>query len=227
MIKRNQDGAVNGLMLSLIATVVLLLAVAGFAVWAFSSRQQYKNDVDAKINAAVTVAKAQAAQVEQQELIQAEKQPYLSYNGPPQYGAISFQYPKTWSAYINTSGIDSGSVYVDGYFMPSILSSVNDQTANFALRVQILNQAYSQVVQQLQSQAQNPKSGITVTAFKLPKLPNVIGVEASGYLSVAPNNVATMIVMPDRTNTIQFWTDGTAYLSDFNNIIVPSFDFSP
>jgi hypothetical protein len=52
MIKHNQDGAVNGVAVSLIFTVILLLGSLGFGFWAFSSREDYKNHSDAKSAAA-------------------------------------------------------------------------------------------------------------------------------------------------------------------------------
>src|ERR1700685_2664986 len=104
MIKHNQDGAVNGLEISLVTAVILLVVTAVFAGWAFSSRQDYKNHVDAKIQTAVGIAKNKAAAREKVQLAQDEKQPYNTYQGLPQYGSISFEYPRTWSAYVNANG---------------------------------------------------------------------------------------------------------------------------
>ena len=221
MIKHNQDVAVNSLVISLVLVVILLVAAAVFGSWAFSSRQDYKNNVDGKIKVAVAVAQAQSVVTEKAQLAQDEKQPYNTYQGPPQNGSISFQYPRTWSAYVNSSG-SSGSALLDGYFMPPVLSSVNDQTANFSLRVQVLNQTYASIVQQLQGQ-----KTLTSSAYTLPLVPSVVGVEVSGSLQVTPGSTGVMIILPDRTNTIEIWTDGTAYLSDFNSIILPHFSFSP
>jgi hypothetical protein len=224
MIKHNQDGAINGLVISLILAVTLLVLIVIFAGWAFMSRQDYKNNVDAKIQVAVAAKQAQDTITEKTQLAQDEKQPYYTYQGPPQYGSISFQYPRTWSAYVNSSG--SGSALIDGYFMPPILSSVSDQTANFALRVQVLNQSYSQSLQGITGQS-GRSSAITSTAYSLKLVPSVVGVEVSGALSVAQGSTATMVMLPDRTNTIEIWTDGTTYLSDFNSVILPTFSFSP
>lgn len=227
MIKHNQDGTINGLGVSLVLAVILLVATIVFAGWAFSSREDYKNNVDAKIAVAVAAAKAQAATTERAELAQEEKQPYYTYQGPPQYGSISFQYPRTWSAYVNDSGSNS-SALLDGYFMPPILSSVTDQTANFALRVQVLSQAYSQSLEQITSSAASGKpDSITSTAYSLKLVPSVVGVEVKGPLTVGQGTEVTMVILPDRTNTIEIWTDGTAYLDDFNNVILPTFSFSP
>lgn len=106
--------------------------------------------------------------------------------------------------------------------MPPILSSVSDQTANFALRVRVLSQPYSQIVQQLQGQ-----KALISRAYTLPLVPSNVGVEVSGPLQVAPGSTGVMVILPDRTNTIEIWTDGTAYQSDFNSIILSHFSFSP
>jgi hypothetical protein len=221
MIKHNQDGAVNSLMISLVLAVVLLVLAAVFAGWAFSSRQDYKNNVDGKIKVAVAVAQVQAATTEKAQLAQDEKQPYYTYQGPPQYGSISFQYPRTWSAYVNVSG-SNGSALLDGYFMPPILSSVNDSTANFALRVQVLNQPYAQIIKQLQGQ-----KTLTSSTYTLPLVPSAVGVKVSGPLQVTPGSTGVMVIVPDRTNTIEIWSDGAAFQSDFNTVILPHFSFSP
>ena len=52
MRKLNQDGAVSGLALSFGLSVILLVAAISFSAWAFSSRQDYKDNVDEKIQAA-------------------------------------------------------------------------------------------------------------------------------------------------------------------------------
>lgn len=83
MIKHNQDGAVNSLVISLVLAIILLVSAAVFGGWAFSSRQDYKNNVDGKIKVAVAAAQVQSAITEKAQLAQDEKQPYYTYQGPP------------------------------------------------------------------------------------------------------------------------------------------------
>jgi hypothetical protein len=225
MIKHNQVGAVSGIAISLVMTITILVFVLIFGVWAFMSRQDYKNNVDAKIQVAVQAAKQQAAVTENAEYNQQVKQPYLSFQGPEQYGSISFKYPKTWNAYINGVGASSSNL-INGYFVPGILTTVSDGTIDFALRIQVLTQPYAGIVQGFTSQAA-AAHGITANAYTLPLVPNTVGVEVSGPLSVATSGgTATMVILPERTNTIEIWTDGSQYLSDFNNVLA-SFSFSP
>lgn len=223
MIKHNQNGAVSGLGISLILAVILLVVTMAFAAWAFSSRQSYKNDADAKINAAVSVAQQQAAAAETIKLAQDEKQPLNTYYGPEQYGSIVVKYPRTWSGYVDDTDT-SNTALVNGYFAPGVVPSLTNQSSIFALQVQVVNQSYNQTLQNLT--AAGSGTPITSTAYALPKLPSVVGVELSGALNAGQTTNVTMVVLPVRADTIEISTVGNTYLSDFNNIILKNFSFS-
>jgi hypothetical protein len=228
MIKHNQDGAISGLTISLVLAIVLLLAVAIFAGWAFSSRQDYKNNADVKIHAAVVATQGQDAIAQKAAIAAAIKYPYDTFNGPEQYGSISFQYPKTWSAYVSGIGVNATGM-IDGFFAPGILTASTDGTEDFALRVQILGQAYNQVAQGYVAQAAGTNAQVTAAAYTLPRVPDVVGLEVVGAIPgiIPQGDTATMIILPERTNTIEIWSDGTANLSDFNNVVLKTFTFSP
>ena len=154
--------------------------------------------------------------------------PLRAYNGPEAYGSIVVNYPKTWSAYVDDSG--SSNTPVDGYFNPGTVPSIGNSTSSiFALRVQVLNQPYATVLQTYSSQSSNQQNPVTITAYSLPKVPKAVGVELSGTLSNSGSKpvTGTMVILPLRANTLEIWTDGTQYLSDFNNNILPNFSFSP
>jgi len=228
MIKHNQQGAVSGVAVSLVFTILLLIAAIVFGVWAFSSRQDYKDHTDAKINAAVTVAKQNEDKVKDAQFVQEEKNPLKTWSGPEAYGSLVMAYPKTWSGYVAVaSGNSSSSSPVDGYFYPGVVPSVSDQNSSFAVRVQINSQSYATIVQQLgQADAQNPR---TVTPYALPKLPKVVGVKVTGSLpsNSGSQKTGVMVVLPLRSQTLEIWTEGSQFTSDFNNIILPNFSFSP
>jgi hypothetical protein len=221
MIKHNQGGAVNGVVISLVLTVLLLIGAIGFGVWSFNSRQDYKNHTDAKVSAAVQVAKTQESTAKDKQFAEDEKKPLKTYTGPEALGSLVINYPKTWSGYVDSTG-SSGAV-LNGYFSPDVVPSVNDQNSVFALHVQVLNQAYSQALQTFTSQQQN--GDLTISAYALPKLPKIVGIEASGTMS--DQKTGTIVVLPIRSQTLEIRTDGTQYLNDFNNNILPNFSFSP
>ncbi len=227
MIKLNQDG-VSGALVSLVVCILLLLGAVVFGAWAYSGRQDYKNNVDSKITVAVGQAKQQEDTVKDQQFAEEEKSPVKTYNGPEADGSLVIQYPKTWSGYVDDSGSANGAV-LDGYFNPGVVPTISAQTSVFALRVQVIPQTYSQVIQNFTNAQQSTSSDQTplqIVPYALPKVPKVVGIEATGTL---PNTtvVGTAVVLPLRSQTLQIWTMGTQSLGDFNKYILPNFSFSP
>ena len=201
MIKHNQVGAISGLAISLVLAILLLAGALGFAGWAFNSRQDYKNHSDAKVTAAVQIAVQKESVSKDAAFAEAVKNPLTTYD----------------------SG--KGSALVDGYFSPGVVPPLTGTASVFALRIQVLNQTYAQMLQNFASQQQASK--LTTSAYALPKLPTVTGVKVVGQLQQAGQTDVTMIVLPLRSQTLEIWTDGNQYLNDFNNIILPNFSFSP
>jgi hypothetical protein len=233
MVKRNRNNqnGVGSLPLLFGLTLVFLVVAIIFGAASFSKEQDYKNNVDAKIATAVTAAKQQQSAADTAANAKANELPLRTYNGPEAYGSLVVSYPKTWSAYVDDTGGSSGSsnVPVDGYFDPGTVPSISSNANSvFALRVQVLNQAYSQVLSSFSSQFSGG-SAPTITTYSLPKVPQAVGVEVNGALSSNGNNpvTGTMVVLPLRADTLEIWTEGTQYISDFNNNILPNFSFSP
>ena len=220
MIKHNQHGAVSGLGISLVMSIVLLISALAFGMWAYTSRQDYKDNSDKKVAAAVEKAQTEQRQKLNEEYEEKEKNPLEIYKGPEAYGAMHVEYPKTWSGYIDDTG---GGYPVDGYFAPAIVPATTNPNAAYALRVRVNNQPYAQMLEQFQGLQKNGK--VTISAYTLPKLPNVIGVMLSGQIE--QDKTVTMVILPLRSQTIQIWTEGSQHVADFNNIILPKFTFSP
>jgi len=224
MLKHNQVGAIGGEDISLTLAVVLLVAALVFGGWAFSGRQDYKNNANIKIDNAVALAKQQQNKVDQGFFDEQAKQPLKAYDGPQAYGSLVVNFPKDWSAYVDDTGGSTNGL-VDGYFAPGTVPAITNPASVFALRVQVINQSYSAVVQ---SFAKQQKAGkLTVSAYALPKFPNNVGVEAVGLLGRQSTQSVTMVVVPLRSDTLELWTQGSQYLSDFNTNILPNFSFSP
>jgi hypothetical protein len=222
MIKHNQDGAITGVGIALVFCIIFLIGAISFGGWAYISRQDYKDNVDAKIADAVTVAKQEESTRKDKEFVEKEKNPLRTYNGPSAYGSIVLQYPKTWSGLVDESP-DKREV-VDGYFYPNVVPSPSKESSTFAFRMQVVAQPYSEALQSLTEQ-QSKENPPKVTPFTLPKVPNVIGVKVVGSL---PNEkTGEMIILPLRSQTLQIWTEGSQFTGDFNNILVPNISFSP
>lgn len=226
MVKHNQDGAVNGLVISLVMTVVLLIGAISFGAWAYSSQQDYKKNSDAKAAVAADVAKEAANDAKEKEFLERVKEPYKTYEGPDTAGSLVLNFPKTWSGYVDdggAAGSTNSGVGLNGYFSPGVVPSTTDRDAAFALRIQVVPQAYASVLEGFGSQQQAGK--LSISAYVLPKLPKIVGVQVKGELADKKN--VTMVVLPLRGDTLEVWTEGSQYIDDFNNHILPNLSFSP
>jgi hypothetical protein len=217
----NQRGAINGLLLPLIVAVLLLIGAVVFGGWAFTSRQDYKNNVDAKISTAVEAAKLAEDKVKDAQFAEERKNPLRAYNGPSAYGSVVINYPNTWSGYV--SDTKTSDPYVDGYFSPGVVPDADEQSSTFALRVEVSSKSYSDSLRQYQSQSQNAK--VTVQPYALPKVPSVVGSFITG--EIENNKQGYMVLLPLRNTTLKIWTESDQYKADFNNIILPNASFSP
>ena len=72
MTKLDNRGVINTLLIPLIVIAVALLTAAIFAIWAYSGRQDFKNNVDKKIETAVEIAKKQTASAKDNEFVEKE-----------------------------------------------------------------------------------------------------------------------------------------------------------
>lgn len=221
----------RGFALSIIAIVllfILLMASAGFGYWAFHSRNDYKNNVDQKIS--VATEKAQAAQKAKldSDYAEKEKSPNKVYKGPLSYGTVNFNYPKSWSAYVDES---NGPEPVNGYFHPDVVPSVQSPTA-FALRVELVARDYSSTLREFDSQIKLGK--VNAKAYIPPKMVNISNVTPGTRLdgtisrdSQGKDQQGSMIVIKVRDKTLKIYTESTSFLSDFDNIILATLTFIP
>ena len=74
-IKRDEAGSMNILLIPLILVTILALGASGFGIWAFSSRQEYKNETDKIVATQVGIAKKEVATLKDNEFSEKEKQP--------------------------------------------------------------------------------------------------------------------------------------------------------
>jgi len=219
--RQHQHGSMNVLLIPFILVVLFLIAAGAFAVWAFNGRQDFKNHTDQKIASAVEIAKKDTAAADAKQFAEAAKQPLKTYTGPEAYGSIIIKYPRTWSAYVSET--DGSSTPVDGYFQPDVVPSILSQTVTFALRLQVVQITYDQVLTQFSGLV---KAGsVTVTPFKAPNVPGVVGSRIDGQITTTKRG--SMILLPLRDKTLKLWTESSQYQPDFNNNILPNFSFSP
>lgn len=218
---KGQVGALNILLIPFVLVFILFGGALAFGFWAYSERTDYKDNVSAKIDDAVVVAEQQVSTKKDTEFAEKEKQPYKTYDGPGAYGSIKIAYPKTWSAYVADNG--DGDPFVNGYFHPNTVPNVATEKQTFALRLEVTQQSYDEIMANYQSQIDEGK--ISVSAFKSAKVPDIIGSRLDGAVEDEMNGV--MILLPMRDKTFKLWTNSTQFKADFETHILPNFTFSP
>lgn len=219
------SGTGSGTLIKIILGLLLLVALV-FGGWAFSQMQHYKNDSKQITSKAVNSAVAAAQKDQQAKDAEADKQPFKVFQGSPTYGSLSFNYPKTWSAYVDTS---NQSEPINGYFYPDIVPGTQSKTA-YALRVELVSNDYAQTVQQFQSQIS--QGAVTARAYLPPKMQGVANVTAGTYLSGQINSQdqtqkGNMLIIKVRDKTLQISTESNNFSADFNDTVLGSLTFNP
>lgn len=222
MDSKHQAGSVA----SYVAIFTLGLALLGtaiFAGWSFSSRQDFKNSSDQKSAAAVESAKKTQEAELQKQFAEKEKLPTKTYKGSTTYGTITFDYPKTWSGYVDDT---SSSAPISAYFHPDIVPSFQSKTA-YALRIDLVTSDYSSILRKYDSQI---KTGtIKAAAYVPPKMDGVANVQPGtrldGELTSTTNG--SMVIIKVRDKTLQIYTENNDFLKDFNDTVLASLTFAP
>lgn len=211
----------NALLLPFIITVTLLFGAMGFGIWAFMSRQDYKNNVDPKIAAAVKIAQQNTSTAKDKEFVEKEKNPLREYKASQSAGNLSVVFPKTWSAFINEAA--KGETVVDGYFHPGYVPGLESGT-DFALRVRVISKPYDQQLKQFEAKSKTGK--ITVQPYSPPKMSeDVVGVRIDGEIN--PGQQDSMVILPLRDKTIEISTQSPRFVGDFDSIILANLQFVP
>ncbi len=219
----NQSGAAPVLVISDFLLAVLLITAIAFGWWAYHGRQDYKNGVDKKIAAAVAKAKLdQKAELTKQFNEQA-KSPYKTYSGSPTYGTVNFSYPKTWNAYIDET---SSNQPLNAYYYPDFVPSVQSNIA-YALRVQLVSDAYESVLNGFSGALKN--GSLQDSPFIPSKMKGVKNAQIGSRLdgAIAQNRQGSLVILKVRDKSLEISTQSNDFLSDFNNVILPSLTYVP
>lgn len=207
---------------SLVLAVVFCLLFIGssvFGIWAFSGRQDYKDNVEEKIDTAVELAVQEAESAKEAEFTEREKTPTRTYTGPSTYGSVSFEYPKTWSVYQENSNRGTVvNVYAHREIVPGTSS---DQP--YALRLRITSNSYDDELSSIQRDIDS--GDLRSTAFRPDKVSDALGIKIEGEIERGLNGQA--VYLPLRDRTIILSTEVARNFDDFNTIILPSLTYIP
>lgn len=209
------------LVISLVVFVLLFFGAAGFGFWAFGERNDYKNNVDKKITEATNKAVDASKAVQEKEFAEREKSPFKKYEGPEKYGSVIIKYPKTWSVYVDESG--DANAPLSGYFNPGYVPGIQAETSTFALRLEVTDEQYDEILKQYDDATQS--GDVKVTPIKAVNVKNVTGVRVDGQLE--ENKRGSIVIFPLRDKTLKLTVESEKYVNDFNEIILKNMSFSP
>lgn len=198
------------LIIAILMTVFFIAALI-FGFWAYAGMQENKTNLDAKIETASEVAVKAAETAKEAEFAEREKDPNRVYTGSSTFGTLSFAFPKTWSVF--TEEKDAGTI-LDYYSSPFLVRGTGAENS-FALRAQILDSNYDKELDKFEQGIK--KGAVTVAAYVLAKVPNVLGVRIVGEITKEKQGV--MVILPLRDKTIRIWTESTDFIADFDKII--------
>lgn len=221
MNRLSQRGAVNILLIPFVLLVMFFFGALGFGFWAYAQRTHYKDHSDQEVAAAQQKAITDQKKIDAADYAEQAKKPYDTYIGPSQFGNITVNYPKTWSAYVIEN--ERGGNPISGYFQPVTVPNVADPDNTFALRVELVQTPYDTVLGQFKASLQIGK--VTVQPYTLPKVPSIVGSRVEGQIT--PTKQGTMIILPLRNMTLKIWTESNDFKSDLDTHVLPNFSFVP
>lgn len=207
--RKNEQGGVSGSMIAIIGLIILVLVAGSAAIWAYLNYNEQKTDVDGKINLAKAQAKKDQGDADEAKFAQREKEPNRQFVGPDDYGRLVFDYPKTWSVYVDKDGMKDTSYAA--YLNPIVVPPVSDEQ-QYALRVTIEQKDYDQVVQSYESLVKKGDLRSSATSAN-----GNNGTRLDGNFTKDLRGSAVIYKIRDKTVTIR--TDADTFKPDFENII--------
>jgi cytoskeletal protein RodZ len=209
-----ERGEVNPLVVITIVLGVLVVGLGGFSIWSFVNYSDQKNNVDQKVEQAVSAAKLKQSQDDEVKFADREKQPNKQFVGPEDLGRVEFNYPKTWSGFVEKSQATG----YEAYFMPGVVPPLNSNTP-YALRITIENKSYESVIDSYQEKVKKGELRSTPVTIQ-----GENGNRLEGKFSKDIDGV--MVIFKVRDKTLRVYTESRTFQPDFENIILKSLIFN-
>ncbi len=208
----------------LITTIIFVVLAIGFGVgfgWSYMQMVDYRDNVADKVGVAVEAAKKEQKAADQTQFNEDYKKPNYQFQGPSDYGGVTFDYPKTWSMYVAKDAKDGGDY--QAYFFPRTVPPVNNQTA-FSLRVLISNKSYDDILKTYESKIKKGDlTATTLTIGKTDKFSGYQGMRINGQFDKTING--SVVIFKIRDKTLQVFVDNQEYIKDFNETVIPSLKY--
>lgn len=207
----HETGAIQRNTLASIGLLVLVVVLGVFGTWSYLNYLDQKKDVDGKVADAAAKARLEQSDKDEADFAARENKDTRQFAGPSDYGRLTFDYPKKWSAYQATDVSEGGGATYEAYFNPDLVPPVSD-TQKFALRVTIEQITYDKAVSSYDSMVK--KGSLKSSVYTDGKH---TGTMLTGTFNEDIIGTAVLIKMRDRTLTIR--TDGDTFRDVFDAIL--------
>lgn len=207
--RRGEKGAANHLFVAVVLLALVSALAIGLAVWGIVNYLDQKSNVDGKVSDAVATAKKEQADSDEVKFTARDKEPNRQFVGPDDYGRLTFNYPKTWSVYINKDASNGGTyeAYLNPVSVPAVSSA-----QQYALRVSIEEKEYASVLGSYDSLV---KKGDLKSSAVSAEGSN--GTRLDGKFSKDIRGSAVIFKIRDKTVTLR--TDADSFKTDFDALI--------
>ena len=202
-------GAANTWLIVGIIFIATTVLVGGGLTWALINYFDQKDNVDTKVSTAVTSAVKDQADKDAVQFQAEDKKPNRQFVGPEDFGELRFDYPKTWSVYINKDATAGGSY--EAYLNPVAVPTVSIET-QYALRVTIETKDYDKVLATYQPLVK--KGDLKSSAIKAN---GQDGTRLDG--SFTKNIRGSAVVLKVRDKTITLRSDADTFKADFDALV--------
>lgn len=196
---------------------VFVLIFAGLYVSSYLKERAATTDLNAKKTTAYNAGKEAGAKsqkiADEAAARTAAENPYRAYTAPTPYGNFTIKFPKNWSSSVAESL--NATNQVDLIANPNFIKVVTDNSANYALRVTLVDTPYESLKDSYDQQVKNKKAKATTATVS-----GITGTRYTGAYRQAKDGVAVLV--PVRDKTMVFITDNTNYLSEFETALSQS-----
>lgn len=204
-----EQGAISGLLIATISLSLVSIIAIVAAVWGIVNYIDQKSDVDGRISEAVIIAKKEQADSDELKFTARDNELNRQFVGPDDYGRLTFNYPKTWSVYVNKD-VSSGGTY-EAYLNPVSVPPIAD-SQQFALRVTIEQKDYAKVLDDYDSLIK--KGNLKSSAVSAD---GSNGTRLDGAFSKDIRGSAVILKIRDKTVTLR--TDADTFKPYFDALI--------
>jgi cytoskeletal protein RodZ len=218
--KKFKNGRVEGSTIVIILLSIALIGLGTFGIWAYINYSEAKSNVDSKVEAAVSEAKRQQKEADEEKYLIESQKEHTTFRPPADLGGVSFTYPKIWSSYIAADGSNNGSfvAYIHPTTVPPTQIDNPASSPRFALRVGIYRTSIENAMNEYKKAIDDRElssSSVTVNGKNATKLEGLF--PASTGKTDRIRGIAYFFKVNDKVLLMR--TDADTFRSQFEDIV--------